>query len=191
MEVNEQLIKKYDLLVNKIVHKYYSKKSISFKYEFEDLKQVAIIGLIKSAKKYDEDKSKFITFAYNYINYELLQFFRDDKFYSEKREKRMMFNYIFLEDNLDENLKKSYGKLVDNLKNEKDTYESIENSMLINKLILILNEDEKKIIYLRYYLEKSQNEIAELMNVTQVTISRKLKSSIMKMQKEFQKSEEI
>ena len=189
MEVNEQLIKKYDLLVNKIVHKYYSKKSISFKYEFEDLKQVAIIGLIKSAKKYDEDKSKFITFAYNYINYELLQFFRDDKFYSEKREKRMMFNYIFLEDNLDENLKKSYGKLVDNLKNEKDTYENIENSMLINKLILILNEDEKKIIYYKYYLEKTQNEISKIMNITQKTVSVKLKNSILKMQKEFQKSE--
>ena len=44
--------------------------------------------------------------------------------------------------------------------------------MVINELIEELEERDKKVILLRYFKGKTQNEVAKILGVTQVQISR-------------------
>lgn len=53
-----------------------------------------------------------------------------------------------------------------------DEQEDIVDNMMLKEIISTLPEREKKIIILRYFRDKTQSEIAELMGVSQVQISR-------------------
>lgn len=187
MEISEDLIKQYDNLVKKIVHRYYRNETIRYKYEFEDLEQIGKIGLMKAIENFNEEKSKFITFAYNFINYEILHFIREDKYFLAKRNNRAMTNYIYFENTLNhKSINSKYNKkLIDIIKYKEESFEEIENNILLKELSKDLNNDEKRIIYLKYYSEMTQCEISEMLNITQATVSRKLKSSILKMQKKL------
>lgn len=55
---------------------------------------------------------------------------------------------------------------------DETSYDSVIDNMLLHKSILKLNEREKKIIMLRYFRDKTQKEVAEVMGVSQVQISR-------------------
>lgn len=46
------------------------------------------------------------------------------------------------------------------------------NKMCVQDLINSLNERDKKIIILRYYKEKTQTEVAKILGITQVQVSR-------------------
>lgn len=61
--------------------------------------------------------------------------------------------------------------LIDSIKTEDKTDEVIDKIML-REVISGLDERDKKIIILRYYRDKTQNEVAKLMGVSQVQISR-------------------
>lgn len=61
--------------------------------------------------------------------------------------------------------------LIDSIKTEDKTDEIIDKIML-REVISALDERDKKIIILRYYRDKTQNEVAKLMGVSQVQISR-------------------
>ena len=52
------------------------------------------------------------------------------------------------------------------------TSEKLINKIVIRDLIKKLDAREKRIIIMRYYLDKTQSEIAKIMNVSQVQISR-------------------
>lgn len=52
------------------------------------------------------------------------------------------------------------------------TSEKLINKIVIRDLIKKLDAREKRIIVMRYYLDKTQGEIAKIMNVSQVQISR-------------------
>jgi len=56
-------------------------------------------------------------------------------------------------------------------KEEKD-YNAVEDKDFVNRMIEGLNEMEKKVIYERFYNERSQRDIAEEMGVSQMYISR-------------------
>lgn len=71
--------------------------------------------------------------------------------------------------------------LADKLSNNKDEYESVINSMTIDKALKVLDEKEKKVIFFRYYREMTQNQIAELLNTSQVQVSRIEKRALKKM----------
>lgn len=74
--MEEELIKKYELLIFKIAKKFYN-------VEIHDLYQAGCIGLIKASRKYDATiGGSFIDFAYKYIfgeMYELANKSRDIK----------------------------------------------------------------------------------------------------------------
>lgn len=61
--------------------------------------------------------------------------------------------------------------LIDNYKTEDKTEEMIDKIML-KEIINDLNERDKKIILLRYYRDKTQNEVAKMLGVSQVQVSR-------------------
>ena len=66
-------ILKYEKLVNKIASKY-SRYS-----NFEDLRQVGMIGLLKAVDKYKKSDTKFTTYAYIWIKGEILEYLRCDR----------------------------------------------------------------------------------------------------------------
>ena len=84
-ELEEQLIKKhYGLVVSQALRFIGEDKQL-----LEDYIQVGLIGLLKAIRKYDEDRSKFSTFASVCIRNELINFINR----SLKREKRLNIIY--------------------------------------------------------------------------------------------------
>ena len=71
----------------------------------------------------------------------------------------------------------SGGYLIDNIKTVDKTEDLIDKIML-KDLIENLEERDKKIILLRYYRDKTQSEVAEILGVSQVQVSR-LESKIL------------
>lgn len=67
-------ILKYEKLVSKIASKY------SYYSNFEDLRQVGMIGLLKALEKYEvNSNTKFSTYAVFWIRGEILEYLRKDK----------------------------------------------------------------------------------------------------------------
>lgn len=62
--------------------------------------------------------------------------------------------------------------IMDKLKSNVDQEKDIVNKITIKTLIEGLDERSKKIIMLRYYRGKTQSQVAELLGVTQVQVSR-------------------
>ena len=62
--------------------------------------------------------------------------------------------------------------LIDKLSTDKNEEEILTNKIVINELIKDLNERDKKVILLRFYKEKTQSQVAKILGVTQVQVSR-------------------
>lgn len=72
--------------------------------------------------------------------------------------------------------------LVDKIYKEGEE-EKLLNHMLIEEALSELPGEERKIIYLRYYENKTQNEVAKLMGTSQVKVSRMEKKILFQMKK--------
>ena len=62
--------------------------------------------------------------------------------------------------------------LIDRLSTDKDEEEILTNKIVINELIKDLDERDKKVILLRFFKEKTQSQVAEILGITQVQVSR-------------------
>ena len=62
--------------------------------------------------------------------------------------------------------------LLDTLSTEKNEEELITNKLAIGQLIKDLKDREKEIILLRYYKEKTQAQVAKILGISQVQVSR-------------------
>lgn len=62
--------------------------------------------------------------------------------------------------------------LLDTLSIEKNEEETITNKLAIGQLIKDLKDREKEIILLRYYKEKTQAQVAKILGISQVQVSR-------------------
>ena len=69
-------------------------------------------------------------------------------------------------------------QLLDKLE-ESGNEERILNRMLLKKLLETLDEDEKQLIYMRYFANKTQTEIGKKLGISQVQVSR-LETKIIK-----------
>ena len=67
---------------------------------------------------------------------------------------------------------KSEISLLDMLYNNKDEQTEIANKLTIQKLIENLDDRDKEIILLRFYKDKTQTEVAKIMGISQVQVSR-------------------
>ena len=65
-------------------------------------------------------------------------------------------------------------------KNE-NTYNEIVNHVLIEDMLKQLDEVQKKLINLRYYQDKTQTEVAKILGISQVQVSRMEKKLLLKM----------
>ena len=62
--------------------------------------------------------------------------------------------------------------LVETITNTRNEEELITNKLAINQLIENLEKRDKEIILLRFYKEKTQAQVAKILGITQVQVSR-------------------
>ena len=74
---------------------------------------------------------------------------------------------------------------INRIDNGKDETGELVNKICLNNLINNLNEREQKIIILRYYKEKTQAEVARILGITQVQVSRLEKKILLSMRKKI------
>ena len=62
--------------------------------------------------------------------------------------------------------------IIDRIKNDVDEAEQIANRISIKELINSLNDRDKQIIMLRYYKNNTQSQVAKILGISQVQVSR-------------------
>ena len=62
--------------------------------------------------------------------------------------------------------------IMDKLTTGKDEQEMIANKLTVKNLIDNLDKKEKQVIMLRFYKEKTQMQVAKILGITQVQVSR-------------------
>ncbi len=62
--------------------------------------------------------------------------------------------------------------LIDKIQSEKSCEDEVVNRVLISSALKTLNEREQKIIILRYFRRKTQTQIANMLGISQVQVSR-------------------
>lgn len=71
--------------------------------------------------------------------------------------------------------------LMDKLPQEGDSYEEVMNRLLLEEMLKTLKPKERQLIYMRYYQDKTQTQIAAELGVSQVQVSRMEKKILQKM----------
>lgn len=75
--------------------------------------------------------------------------------------------------------------MVDQLADEKDEQEEVLNHLVIDQLVGSLTETEQKLITLRYYQDKTQTEVAKVLGISQVQVSRMEKRILLGMRQKM------
>lgn len=183
-------------------------------YELEDLYQIAVIGFIKSIKRFDTSFDvKLSTYAVPYILGEIKRFIRDDGLVKVSRSMKelgirikevqkqelqktgrdlrveeiakklgvsaeevaaAMDAFLPVESIYQSSYTNEEGaiNIIDTLSTQVDESNTITNRLSIRALIDELEEKEKELMVLRYYQGKTQMQVAEILGITQVQVSR-------------------
>jgi RNA polymerase sporulation-specific sigma factor len=92
--------------------------------------------------------------------------------------------------NAPESLQETFGEgertltLMDTIGNESES-SNVEDKMLLKQMLDSLNQRERQIIVLRYFREKTQTEVAAMLGVSQVQISRIEKKILLNMREKI------
>lgn len=90
-----------------------------------------------------------------------------------------------VESAMQENKDGSKITILDKISTQKDEQEIITNRLAIKQLLEKLEKREQEIILLRFYKEKTQTQVAEILGITQVQVSRLEKKILEKMKRQF------
>lgn len=90
-----------------------------------------------------------------------------------------------IDEEINENESKGETK-ISKISNGADEINILINKMCLQDLINTLGEREKKIIIFRYYKEKTQSEVARMLGITQVQVSRLEKRIILSFREKLQ-----
>ena len=166
--------------------------------ETEDLFQIGNIGLIKAIDKFDLSYDvKFSTYAVPMISGEIKRFLRDDGMIKVSRSLKELAYKAYL---LKEDLQNQWGReptvgelaggdveslhkpiyqkdgqeirLMDKLEEKSEEHEQVLNHIVLTELLGVLNQDEKRLIYLRYFAEQTQSQVGRELGISQVQVSR-------------------
>lgn len=170
---------------------YIAKRFDNTGIDIEELISVGTIGLIKAVKSYNaEKKIKLATYASRCIENEILMYLR--KMVKTKSE-------VSLEEPLNVDWEGNQLLLSDILGTDGDAvYKEMETDVektILKELYNNLDERDKMIVGLRYGLygrtEKTQKEIADMMNISQSYISRLEKKILDRLKKDFVKTQHL
>ncbi|KAB3533820.1 SigB/SigF/SigG family RNA polymerase sigma factor [Alkaliphilus pronyensis] len=228
-EIRNELVSRY-LYIVEILSKKYINKGI----DYEDIYQVASIGLIYAIERFDINKGfEFSSFATPTIIGEIKKHFRDKGWSIRvpRRIQELSKKINGAKNNLHQKLQraplvkdiaeylecteeeiieameasqvytpKSLDLTYDNDGEDKDiklmdligepdkNFDNIENKEFLDKTIEKLNEVEKKVLIDRFFKNKTQMQVAEDLQVSQMTVSRMEKKIIEKFRSELNKS---
>ena len=157
-------------------------------YDIEDLYQIGSIGLIKAIQRFDTSfEVRLSTYAVPYILGEIKRFIRDDgpikisrsikELKTSKEDIAMALDSARPVNSIEDsqyrdNKTDKTISLIDQLSSGKDEENEITNRIAIKKLISELKDNEKEVILLRYYKGKTQMQVAKILGITQVQVSR-------------------
>lgn len=75
--------------------------------------------------------------------------------------------------------------IIDRISTGKDEQEMITNKIVLKEIIDELDDGDKEVILLRFYKEKTQSQIAKILGISQVQVSRIEKKVLQKMRMKF------
>ena len=75
-------------------------------------------------------------------------------------------------ESINEKIDEEGNELVDKIKNDEDEETKIINKLTISELIKKLNYRDREIINLRYFSDKTQSQVANILGISQVHVSR-------------------
>ena len=187
-------------LRNKIIDRYTYVARIAAKrfcgrgIDYDDLYQVACIGLLYAVERFDVSKGvKFTTFATPTIIGEIKKYFRDKgnfirvprRLYEifSKAHRIHMANSTENENtnsdavlpqvvSIESEILGNDVRFENTLGQTDEGFLLVEDKDFVDNCMRLLGEDEKKFVHKRYYEEKSQKQIASDMGVSQMCISR-------------------
>ena len=166
---------------------YIAKKFENTQTDLEDLISIGSIGLIKAVNSFAPEKNiKLATYASRCIENEILMHLR--KVVRQKTE-------ISLEEPLNTDSDGNELVLEDILSQDSDNIvQNMENEIekeILKKLLLKLSPKEKTIITMRYGLdgsdEKTQKEVADMLNISQSYIARIEKKILLRLKRDMNK----
>lgn len=148
---------------------YIAKKFLSTGIEYDDLRSLAYLGLVKAANAFDVGKGyKFTSFAGTCMNNEILMYLR------QNRKHLPCVSY----DAITEEGETPY---LDFLGKEDPELKQIDNIGWYDTLTRNLSDREKKVVDLVIMHKKSQTAICKEMGISQSYISRIRKDAVRKM----------
>lgn len=225
-EIRDELFERH-MYIAEILSKKYINKGI----EYEDIYQVACLGLLYAVNRFDVERGfEFSSFATPTIVGEIKKYFRDrgwtirvprriqelskkvtiarDALYRTNGQaplikdiaeylsvseeaviEAMEASKVYSPKSLDHEMESSSDdrdiRLMDIIGEEDKEFEFIDNKDFIEMLLDKLNPMERKIIYDRFFKERTQIAVAKDLNVSQMTISRLEKKIIERFKKEY------
>ncbi len=229
LDIRDELIMRH-LYIAEILSKKYINRGI----DYEDIYQVACLGLVYAVDRFDVSKGyKFSSFATPTIVGEIKRYFRDkgwtirvprriqetskkiaiakeniqtkldrvptisdiakeldisEEEVIETIEASKVYMPTSLDLELDSSSEDREVRLLDIIGSNDEEIESISDRDFIDRLIEKLNPMEKKIIIDRFFNDKTQMEVANELNVSQMTVSRIEKKIIKNFKKEYKKA---
>lgn len=169
-------------LVAHIVKKYYTGTN-----DYDDLLSVGVVGLIKAINTFDAAKTRRLSsYASICIQNEILMMFRNNKKTQQE---------ISLSESVDSDKDGNNLVLMDVIAVDDDIVERIDTKFKSEKLQQYIDEElderEKTVIELRYGLnghkEKTQREIAAMLNISRSYISRIETKALKKLRQRYDK----
>lgn len=221
VELRDKIVEKYVYIAEIIAGKYAKKKrAYNNGIDYEDVYQVACLGLIYAADRFNPDMGvRFASFATPTVIGEVRNYFRDKGFFIkvpsrlyEIFRKAERIKHSGAVDSVAETarilgvsedvIKEAYKTgntaivesieseifcgedsvaLMDTLGREDSSFLVIENSDFIHYCEKQLDREERQFVEMRYYEEMKQSEIAEIMGVSQMQVSRVEKKLLKKL----------
>ncbi|MFI3200327.1 MAG: SigF/SigG family RNA polymerase sporulation sigma factor [Eubacteriales bacterium] len=77
--------------------------------------------------------------------------------------------------------------LIDKIPEKRNDNETLLNNMLVSQLLEELKPMERELIFLRYYKDKTQSDVAKVLGVTQVQVSRLEKKILLQLRNNIEK----
>ena len=196
----EELLITCEPLIKSIANTFYN-------VEKEDLIQAGRIGLIEAYKHYDKNSNvKFSTFAYSYIFGQMYNLsIKSNPIKTNKDNLKLLklinktYNYLsqtlnktpslydissYLNIDIDTiNNVYNYSLSTVDIDDNDNTFITYDNDMKIdlNYSINTLSDNEQALIKYRYFNDLTQSEVANIMNTSQVSISRQEKKTLKKL----------
>ena len=149
--------------------------------EMEDLFQIGSIGLLKAVDKFDMSYDvKFSTYAVPMIIGEIKRYLRDDGILKVSRSLKENHYRIYQGEGTEISL-------MDKLPEKENRQEKVLDRIFLEEILGTLEAKERRLIYMRYFQNMTQMEIAHELGVSQVQVSRMEKRILRSLQESVEK----